>query len=498
MTPHSKWIRLSFVSSVVLLGICVVLGLSLFRQQAAVSRVLHENIVSGRAASDLEEALVDLKVLLGDHAERLSGLHARIELHLKSVRDCANEDEERVLAAGVLASYRRYCVKREALPPVGSPGRAAAVRELIDILDADTTPACQQLVEYNAGRIEASSVEHQQVIRYLAVGMAGIGVLGTAAGTLLGYAAARGVRTSIQHLQVQVRDAAGKLGRVGSEIVLTQDGDLGQLHEQMRHLLGQVEGVVETMQRQERDILRAEQLAAVGQLAAGVAHEIRNPLTAIKMLVQLARSGGEPLPPEDLAVIETEVRRMERSLQSFLDFARPVKASRRDTDLVAVIDRTLELIRGRATQQKVTVRFDRPAGPTPAIADAEQLKQVFVNLTMNALDAMPCGGELRVRMGLRPGGVWLFEVTDTGPGIAPQLAGKLFQPFASGKETGLGLGLVISRRIVEDHGGTLTLTNRATGGAAALVSLPGLPTASLFGAGAAATSTTDRILHRTV
>ena len=494
MTPHSKWIRLSFVSSVVLLASCVVLGYLLFRQQAAVAAVLHENIVSGRADSDLVEALVDLRVLLGDRAERLGGLHDRIELHLTSVLDSANEDEELVLANRVVESYRKYCERREFLPPSGSPGRPAAVKALIDILERETTPACQQLVDYNAGRIEASSIEHQQVIRYLAVGMSGIGVLGTVAGTLLGYAAARGVRSSIQRLQVQVRDAAGKLGGPSSEIVVTREGDLGELHAQMGHLLGQVEGVVETMQRQEREILRAEQLAAVGQLAAGVAHEIRNPLTAIKMLVQVARTAGEPLPPEDLAVIETEVRRMERSLQSFLDYARPVKPCRRDTDLVAVIDRTLELVRGRATQQKVAVRFDRPAGPTPAIADAEQLKQVFVNLTMNALDAMPTGGELRVRMAERPGGVWLFEVTDTGAGVAPQVADKLFQPFASGKETGLGLGLVLSRRIVEDHGGTLTLANRAAGGAAALVTLPGLPPAPA----AVPTSTTGRISHRTV
>jgi len=493
MTPHSKWIRLSFASSVVLLGLCVVLGLLLYRQQAAVAGVLHENIVSGRADSDLVEALVDLKVLLGDRAERLSGLHDRIELHLKSVLDSADIDEERVLADRVVLSYRRYYDLRDQLPPPGSPDRPAAIRTLIDILERDTTPACQRLVDYNAARIEASSVEHQQVIRYLAVGMSGIGVLGTVAGTLLGYAAARGVRSSIQRLQVQVRDATGKLGGVSSEIVVTRDGDLGQLHEQMGQLVGQVEGVVETMQRQEREILRAEQLAAVGQLAAGVAHEIRNPLTAIKMLVQVARAAGESLPADDLAVIETEVRRMERSLQSFLDYARPVKPSRRDTDLVAVIDRTLELVRGRATQQKVTVRFDRPAGPTPAVADAEQLKQVFVNLTMNALDAMPTGGELRVRMAARPGGVWLFEVTDTGAGVAPQVAGKLFQPFVSGKETGLGLGLVLSRRIVEDHGGTLTLANRAAGGAAALVTLPGLPPAPT----AEPASTTARTLSRT-
>ena len=162
-----------------------------------------------------------------------------------------------------------------------------------------------------------------------------------------------------------------------------------------------------------------------------------------------------------------------------------------------MVERTLELIRGRAVQQNVSVQFDGPPGPAPAVADAGQLQQVFVNLTMNALDAMPTGGELRVRMAARPtpaGGEWLFEVTDTGPGVPPQLAGKLFQPFASGRETGLGLGLVISRRVVEDHGGTLTLANRAAGGAAALVTLPA---AGVRPPALPTVSTTDRILTRT-
>src|SRR5439155_11306425 len=132
-------------------------------------------------------------------------------------------------------------------------------------------------------------------------------------------------------------------------VVLAEGDDFASLDRQVKDLVGQVVQVVEKLQQREREVLRAERLAAVGQLAAGVAHEIRNPLTSIKMLVQTGReSGPGGLADEDLGVIEQEIRRLERSLQTFLDFARPPRLERSRRDLVPLVEHTLNLLRGRA------------------------------------------------------------------------------------------------------------------------------------------------------
>jgi PAS domain S-box-containing protein len=224
----------------------------------------------------------------------------------------------------------------------------------------------------------------------------------------------------------------------------------------------------------ERQMVRAEQMAAIGQVAAGVAHELRNPLTSIKGLVQvnLREADARGLPAEDLRVIEHEVRRMERTLRTFLDFARPPRLDRRRLDLVGVVDRVFALVGGRARKQRVALRFDRP-DETPAVdGDEDQLQQLVLNLVLNALDAMPHGGSVEVELRPPQAGHAELLVRDTGPGIAPHILPKVFETFVSSKETGIGLGLPVSRRIAEDHGGSLSAYNLPAGGACFALRLP--------------------------
>jgi two-component system sensor histidine kinase HydH len=165
---------------------------------------------------------------------------------------------------------------------------------------------------------------------------------------------------------------------------------------------------------------------------------------------------------------------MERSLQTLLDFARPQPAERRAVSVRAVVEQVRGLVQGRASRQRVELDLRVPERDVTVIADAQQIEQVLINLALNALDAMPSGGRLTIAVSESPGALTL-TVTDTGPGISAAMLPRLFEPFVSGKPTGVGLGLVISRRIVEDHGGTLTAANRPEGGAAFIVTLPRSP-----------------------
>jgi two-component system sensor histidine kinase HydH len=175
---------------------------------------------------------------------------------------------------------------------------------------------------------------------------------------------------------------------------------------------------------------------------------------------------------EDLRIVAGEICRMERTLQSFLDFARPPKLQRRPTLLVPLIREVVDLLHGRATQQRVEWKLEVDNPEITVSADREQLRQVFVNLALNALDAMPSGGTLTIRVYLAAGGLATVDVLDTGPGILPSQLPRLFQAFSSTKETGLGMGLVICKRIVEAHAGTLEAANIPGSGARFTLTLP--------------------------
>ena len=459
--------------TVCLVTLCVFTAVSLFHQHATIAGVFQENVASRRAAVELEECLQDLIALEHAHVKTVTPLHDRAREHLLSITRYADEPREQVLAARMTEMFEVYLRRWEELPPPEDSRYESAVREVTRFLETQVLAPCTEFRLYNGVRLEEITAEHERVLNQLAWGMAGVGGLGAIAGIVLGFGVARAWSRSISRLQVQIRDAAGKLGTDLPEIVLTEEGGFGELHEEVDRLSSRIEKVVQELQDREREVVRAEQLAAVGQLAAGVGHEIRNPLTSIKMLVQAGLEGGDQprLTAEDLTVIEGEIRRMERSLQMFLDFARPPKPERRSIDLLNVVEAVLGLIRGRAEKQHVATRLEAPRGPITLTADAGQIQQVLVNLSLNALDAMPSGGTLTVAVrGI--GKQVVVEVSDSGPGIPRELMGRLFQPFITTKETGLGLGLVISRRIVEDHGGVIAAANRPGGGATFTIRLP--------------------------
>jgi len=216
-------------------------------------------------------------------------------------------------------------------------------------------------------------------------------------------------------------------------------------------------------------LLRSEKLATVGRLAAGLAHEVGNPLGAIAGYAAVARSRLPPEPPGELADaidrIAAAAGRIDRTVRDLLDFARPAQAVLAPLDLGPVVDGALRLARVQARFRHVEVALSLPPGLRP-VADEHQLTQVLLNLFLNAGDAMGGAGRVEVRAWQEAARV-AVEVRDSGPGIPAEDLPRVFDPFFTTKEPGqgTGLGLAICHRIVDSAGGEIDAGNAAGGGA---------------------------------
>jgi signal transduction histidine kinase len=228
----------------------------------------------------------------------------------------------------------------------------------------------------------------------------------------------------------------------------------------------------------EQDLRRSERLSALGRLTAGVAHEVRNPLAAIKLKVQMARRAkNAPARLDDtFRVITEEIDRLDALVRRLLEFGRTQPLEQSSLDLCELVQRRAALFNDIAERAGVLIEFRVSAGTVMVEGDRERLAQVLDNLIQNALEAMPGGGRLALgcEAATTEDGRALAHLTveDTGRGIPPEDHGRIFEPFFTGRETGTGLGLAIAREIVEAHGGHLNFVSRAGAGASFLIELP--------------------------
>jgi signal transduction histidine kinase len=249
-----------------------------------------------------------------------------------------------------------------------------------------------------------------------------------------------------------------------------------------------VEQMTETNRRLaqvQEDAARSERLAALGQMSAGLAHEIRNPLGVIRgsaeMLNQKLQQSN-PLASELAGYILSETNRLSALVARFLDFARPMSLELAPGDLVEVMDRALDAVRAQRPESKVKVDREYAEGLPQVPMDEQLCEQIFVNLALNAYDAMEVeGGVLRVTIApeLQAGGEGV-EVTflDDGPGISPDLRQQIFNPFFTTKKSGVGLGLAIVSKIVDEHHGSIHVESKPGQGACFRVFFPAAGTGS--------------------
>ena len=284
------------------------------------------------------------------------------------------------------------------------------------------------------------------------------------------------VRTISRPLQrITVAAVQVTKGDYGTEVDLRKSNDeIGLLANSFNEMSRKMADDIESLRRMNEQLMRADKLAAMGTLAAGVAHEVNNPLASISSLIQMMRNESRsPETLEQLDMIQSQISRITRVTRDLTDFARARPAAKASISVNEVIDAALRLAEFDSTFKRLTIS-KRLSEDLPDIhADADQLQQVFLNMFLNARDAMPEGGELTIVTN-NGGRSVTIEVSDTGAGVGTDEAKHVFDPFYTTKPAGqgTGLGLAVCYGIVTAHDGTLELRANHPSGATFVITLP--------------------------
>lgn len=275
----------------------------------------------------------------------------------------------------------------------------------------------------------------------------------------------------IQQLANAARNVAA--GNLDFRVPVNRQDEVGQLASTFNEMIA---GLKSKRELEER-LNQAERSAVIGRLTQAVAHEIRNPLNVINLSIDHA---SKKYAPEDetrrnqftrlLSSIKDEIERLKRLVNDLLNYGRPTRLAVETIDMGKLMDETLSLVRPQADVQGVEVTVETD-GKSEVRGDRERLKSFISNLAINALQAMPTGGHLDVRIARNDGFVEL-KIADTGVGINQEALGKIFEPYFSTKQTGFGLGLAVTKWIIQEHRGTIDVESEVNQGTTFTVKLP--------------------------
>lgn len=463
-----------------LLGALVMIGYT-YRMEALLTGITREGLAAFKVAGELEAALVNQKgfvtyYLLDNDPTwlRQLGQYRQIFIdRLAEARRLAQSPSLRDGIARIEDEYRRYVESKDQVIAYYRGGQREAGarlhREVREHFFA-IIELCEDYKRQHGERIASLTAAAGKEAFRLRI-IAGVTML-----VCIGCAVVLAFILGIQILRPlqQLSRATGRHpadGTAGLDVVAA-------LNRSVRGLIADVDQTQTELAKSREHLLQSEKMAMVGKLAAGMAHSIRNPFTSIKMrLFSLNRTLDlTPAQKEDFDVISQEMRHVDTIVQNFLEFSRPPKLKMQPVSPSTVVGMALQLLEHRLKAYEVTVTVHRLT-PLPEISgDPEQLKEVLVNLIVNACEAIGREGRIDIheQTAVAPsrGPVAQLRVVDNGPGIAEGLREKILQPFFTTKEEGTGLGLSIAVRIIAEHGGWIDVGAGPGGGAAFTVSLP--------------------------
>ena len=282
-----------------------------------------------------------------------------------------------------------------------------------------------------------------------------------------------------KQLKVNRRDEIGRLTVAFNRMAQQLRSYYANLENRIISTREELDKVSDELKKSREALARSEKLVALGQVSAGMAHEIRTPLTSIKLFVQSLEtelpSDDETL--EDFSIIKGEIGRMEEIIKRFLDFARPVEPKFENVSINQILSNAISLVKIRIKNEKVVIETEYDENWPSIDGDRKQLEQVFLNMLINSIEAMPDGGKITVAtntISLSNENKKLLKITiaDTGCGIKPALRRYIFDPFFTTKDSGTGMGLAIAFTVIEQHGGLIEVESEPGEGATFMVYLP--------------------------
>jgi two-component system, NtrC family, nitrogen regulation sensor histidine kinase NtrY len=312
-------------------------------------------------------------------------------------------------------------------------------------------------------------VEVQQHIRAIAFGVAGIGILFAVGASL--WIAAR-VSRPIEQLAAAAGEVAK--GRWDTHVPVHSKDEVGALAQSFNRMTSQL---VEQRDR----LLQSERVAAWRELARRLAHELKNPLFPLQLTVenmirarQLSPAEFDEVFTEGSATLQSEIANLKTIIGRFSDFSKMPKPVNETIDARDVVRGVLNLYQPALREHVPPITLQYEANPSPLIisADPELLRRAISNLVLNAIDAMPKGGELRVSAACRKNGATEIRISDSGVGLTPEECERLFTPYYTTKEYGTGLGLAIVQSVVADHRGKISVESQPGAGATFIIELP--------------------------
>ncbi|MDX9788128.1 MAG: ATP-binding protein [Desulfobacterales bacterium] len=438
-----------------------------YRIERLLSNVIDKHLAAFESAEALETALVNQKgfvsYYLMDHnpdwLRQLGEYRQIFKERLLEAKQNSDESSQNEILARIEHEYNQYIASKDRVIDFYKASRTAEgatlhvkVRSsfftILDLCNKYKSLHKQQILKTR--EVSHTHALQLRIIAALAAGASALLALGLAIFLF------NQILDPVHRLAMEAERHPGKK---------RTENDISALHRSVRGLLEDVDTTRHELEKSREHLLQSEKLALVGKLAAGMAHSIRNPFTSVKMrLFSLSRAMElTETQREDLSVISEEIRHIDTIVQNFLEFSRPPRLQIQRISPSIVVNQALQLLVHRLKSYAVEVTVKRQELLPEILIDPEQLKEVFVNLIVNACEAMEHGGEIVITENVTTvsglGKSAIIEVIDNGPGIPETLRDKVFQPFFTTKDEGTGLGLAIAARIIEEHQGRIEVVS---------------------------------------